>query len=189
MRRCVGLLFLPVVLACCAIPAWNAIGGEQMNVLRIRWQRLVDEKGRTCDRCGTTETTVEEAVNKLEGSLKGLGIDVALEKNAISPAEFSKDTLQSNRIWINGKPIEEWLSATSGQSKCCTVCGESDCRTVTVGGKTYEAIPSELIVKAGLLAAAELLHDKPVSPCCPPAEPPKGRSGCCPPTSSPSSIK
>lgn len=189
MRRCAGLLFLPVVLACCAIPAWNAIGGEQMNVLRIRWQRLVDEKGRTCDRCGTTETTVEEAVNKLEGSLKGLGIDVALEKNAISPAEFSKDTLQSNRIWINGKPIEEWLSATSGQSKCCTVCGESDCRTVTVGGKTYEAIPTELIVKAGLLAAIELLHDKPVSPCCPPAEPPKGRSGCCPPTSSPSSIK
>lgn len=163
--------------------------GELMNVLQIRWQRLLDEKGRTCVRCGTTETTVEEAVNKLKGSLRGLGIDVALEKSAISPSEFSKDTLQSNRIWINGIPIEEWLSATSGQSKCCTVCGESDCRTVTVGGKTYEAIPSELIVKAGLLAAAELLQDKSVGPCCLSAEQPKGRSGCCTPTSLPSSIK
>ncbi|MFA6147888.1 MAG: DUF2703 domain-containing protein [bacterium] len=182
-RQSIGLLVLLVLSACCAIPARGAIGGEQMNVLQIRWIRLVDEKGRTCDRCGTTETAVEEAVNKLKGSLKGLGIDVTLEKSAISPSEFSKDTLQSNRIWINGKPIEEWLWATSGQSKCCTVCGESDCRTVTVGGKTYEAIPSELIVKAGLHAAAELLHDKPVSPCCPPAEPPKKGPGCCPPSS------
>jgi hypothetical protein len=156
-----------------------------MNVLKIRWKRLVDEKGKTCVRCGTTETMVEESVSKLKVSLKGLGIDVVLEKSAISPSEFSKDTLESNRIWINGKPIEEWLSATSGQSKCCTVCGESDCRTVTVGGKTYEAIPSELIVKAGLLAAAELLHDKPVSPCCPPAIPPKGSSGCCSPSAPP----
>jgi len=120
MRQSVGLPVL-VLLACFAIPAGNAIGGERMNVLEIRWQRLLDEKGRTCDRCGTTETMVEEAVNKLKGSMKGLGIGVLLEKSAIGPAEFSKDTLQSNRIWINGKPIEEWLSATSGQSKCCTV--------------------------------------------------------------------
>jgi len=159
-----------------------------MNVLQIRWQRLLDEKGQTCDRCGTTEIMVEEAVNKLKGSLKGLGIDVVLEKSAISSSEFTKDTLQSNRIWVAEKPIEEWLSATTGQSKCCTVCGESDCRTVTVDGKTYEAIPSELIVKAGLLAGAQLLHGKPVSPCCPPAEPPKEGSGCCPP-SSPSHTK
>lgn len=170
MRQPVSLPVLLVLLACCAFPARNAIGGEQMNVLQIRWQRLLDEKGRTCDRCGTTETAVEEAVNKLKVSLKGLGIHVTLEKSAISPSEFSKDTLQSNRIWVNGKPIEEWLSATSGQSKCCTVCGESDCRTVTADGKTFEAIPSEMIVKAGLLAAVELLHAKPVSPCCPPAE-------------------
>ena len=168
---------------CYAIPPKTAVGGERMKVLHIRWQRLVDEKGQTCDRCGSTETMVEDAVNKLKDSLKGLGIDVVLEKSAIRPSEFSKDTLQSNRIWIDGKPMEEWLSATSGQSKCCTVCGESYCRTVTVDGKTYEAIPAELIVKAGLLAGAQLIQSKPVSSCCPSAKPPKGRSGCCPPSS------
>lgn len=182
MRQPVGAPVL-VLLTCCAILAGNAIGGAQLNVIEMRWQRLLDEKGRTCDRHGTTETMVEEAVNKLKGSLKGLGIEVLLEKSVISPSEFPKDTLQSNRIWINGKPIEEWLSAKSGQSKCYTICGESECRTVTVGGKTYEAIPSELIVKAGLMAAVELLHANPVSPCCPPAEPPKGGPDCFPPSS------
>ncbi len=28
-----------------------------MKTLTIRWQRLVDEHGQTCDRCRSTETT------------------------------------------------------------------------------------------------------------------------------------
>lgn len=151
-----------------------------MKTLHLRWQRLVDGKGETCDRCGATEDAVEEAVGKLKSSLSGLGIDVALEKSAMSFSEFSKDTLQSNRIWIEGKPIEEWLSATSGQSPCCSACGDSDCRTITVDGATYEAVPAELIVKAGLLAGAQLILGRPVTgTCCTPSKPPKGGSGCC----------
>jgi hypothetical protein len=37
------------------------------------------------------------------------------------------------------------------------VCGDNECRTVEVGGDTFEAIPETLIVKAGLAAAATLL--------------------------------
>jgi hypothetical protein len=152
---------------------------ELMKTLEILWQRLVDERGQTCDRCGTTETAVEEAVQKLKCSLQGLEIDVVLEKKALTPSTFLEDPLESNRIWIAGEPIEEWLSATSGQSKCCSACGDSDCRTVTVDGETYEAIPAELIVKAGLLAGAQLLQSEPRSPCCSSAGSPKS-SGCCP---------
>lgn len=188
MRISVGLFVSLLLLACCAIPASNVIGEEQMKTLQIRWQRLVDEKGQTCDRCGTTETAVDEAVQKLKRSLEALNIDVVLEKKALSASTFSKDPLQSNRIWIAEKPIEDWIQATMGKSPCCSTCGDSECRTVTVDGKTYEAIPSELIVKAGLLAGAQLLQGKPDSSCCPPAEPPKGGSGCCPP-SSPSRTK
>jgi hypothetical protein len=151
-----------------------------MKTLKILWQRLVDERGQTCDRCGTTETAVEEAVRKLKGSLQGLGIDVVLEKKTLTPSTFLKDTLESNRIWVAGEPIEQWLSATSGQSKCCSSCGDSDCRTVTVDGTTYEAIPAELIVKAGLLAGAQLLQSEPRNPCCSPTE--SQSSGCCPPS-------
>jgi len=129
-----------------------------MKVLKICWQRLVDEQGQTCDRCGTTEAAIQDALQKLKRTLRELDIDVVLEKKALSPSMFSKDPLQSNRIWVDGEPIEKWLSATSGQSQCCSACGDSECRTVTVDGKTYEAIPGELIIKAGLLASAQLLH-------------------------------
>jgi hypothetical protein len=159
-----------------------------MNVLQIRWQRLVDERGQTCDRCCATETAIEDGFQKLRRSLKELDIDVVLEKIALSPSTFSKDPLQSNRIWIAGKPIEEWLSATTGQSRCCSTCGDSECRTVTVDGTTYEAIPAELIVKAGLLAGAQLLHGEPRGVCCPTAESPQESPGRCP-SSSPSRNK
>lgn len=153
-----------------------------MKVLQIRWQRLVDEQGLTCDRCGTTEKAVDEAIRKLHRSLKELGIDVVLEKKAISLSVFSRDPLQSNRIFIAEKPLENWLSATSGQSQCCSTCGDSECRTVTVDGRTYEAIPAELIVKAGLLAGARLLHGETPGTCCPTADLPHEGPECCPPT-------
>ena len=167
-------------LAGCTTPANKSPGGREMQTLKILWQRLVDERGRTCDRCGTTETAVEEAVQKLKRSLKELGIEVVLEKKTLSPSTFLKDPLESNRIWVAGEPFEKWLSAATGQSKCCSICGDSDCRTVTVGGKIYEAIPAELIVKAGLLAGAQLLHGESRGACCPPAESAKNSSGCCP---------
>ncbi|TAN36806.1 MAG: DUF2703 domain-containing protein [Verrucomicrobia bacterium] len=154
-----------------------------MKTLKIVWQRLVDERGKTCNRCGTTETAVEEAVQKLKRSLKELGIKVVLEKKTLRPSTFLKDPLESNRIWIAGEPIEQWLSATTNQSKCSSTCGDSDCRTVTIGGKTYEAIPAELIVKAGLLAGAQLLRGETPDACRPPAKSPEKNPGCCPSSS------
>lgn len=183
MKQYIVLLICLGLLVGCTPPANKATEGREMKTMKILWQRLVDERGQTCDRCGTTETAVEEAVQKLKRSLKELGIDVVLEKKTLSPSTFLKDPLESNRIWVAGEPIEKWLSATSGQSKCCSTCGDSDCRTVTVDGNTYEAIPAELIVKAGLLAGAQLLHGEPHGECCPPVESPKKSSGCCPASS------
>ncbi len=158
----------------------TAIEGK-MKTLRIKWQRLVDEQGETCDRCGATEAAVDEALQKLKRSLNQLDIEVVLEKEAISPSSFLSAPLESNRIWISGRPLEEWLSATSGKSQCCSACGDSDCRTLIVNGKTYEAGPAELIIKAGLLAAAQLLETAEPAPCCQPAESSESGAVCCPP--------
>ncbi len=152
-----------------------------MKTLRIKWQRLVDEQGETCDRCGATEAAVDETLRKLKSALNPLGIDVLLEKEALSPSTFSSAPLESNRIWISGKPLEEWLSATSGKSQCCSVCGDSDCRTLIVNGKTYEGIPAELIIKAGLLAASQLFEASESTPCCQPAESSESGAVCCSP--------
>ncbi len=170
-----------VFLAGCATPGSDPAGGTQKQVLKVRWQRLVDEKGQTCDRCGGTERATEEGTKKLRRCLKPVGVDVVLEKTSLSAAEFAKDPLESNRIWVGEKPIEEWLQAKVGKSECSGACGQSECRTLTVEGKTYDTIPAELIVKAGLLAGAELVGSKPESPWNPMGQWSKRRPACCPP--------
>ncbi|MBC7354039.1 MAG: DUF2703 domain-containing protein [Thermogutta sp.] len=149
-----------------------------MPTLTITWQRVVDDQGNTCSRCGATEQAVDEAVRLLNQTLKTLGICVVAEKKTLTPAEFSRDPLQSNRVFIQGRPLEDWLGATVGKSPCCSVCGDAECRTLTVEGTTYESIPSELIIKAGLLAAAEIVAPQKTQSCCCRAEPP-GSSHCC----------
>jgi hypothetical protein len=128
-----------------------------MKKLIIRWQRLVNETGQTCQRCSDTGYSVESAFNKLKKSLSELDIKVELKKEALGFSKFTKDPLQSNRIWIGGKPFEEWIGATAGKSKCCDICGNSECLTLSTGQNTFEAIPENLIISAVLSAAAELL--------------------------------
>jgi hypothetical protein len=132
-----------------------------MKTLVVEWQRLLDEQKQTCPRCGSTEQEVEKAVKDLNQMLAPSCIAVNLVKKAIDPETFKKDALQSNKILMAGKTLEEWLGATTGQSKCCETCGDADCRTVEYGGDTHEAIPAELIVRAGITAAAYLFKIKP----------------------------
>jgi hypothetical protein len=132
-----------------------------MKTLTIRWQRLVDESGQTCIRCEETGDTVKTAFDKLKKALAVLDIEVELEKETLNFLIFTKDPLQSNRVWIGGKPLEEWIGGTVGKSKCCDVCGDSECRTISTGQITFEAIPEDLIIRAGLLGAAELFTISP----------------------------
>ncbi len=140
-------------------------------VLKITWQRLIDEKGQTCQRCGSTEKELRKASRSLEKSLSPLGIKVMLEKKALDPAECAEDISQSNRIWVGERTLEEWLGAQVGKSFCdfcCAGLGERvECRTIKVGGKVYETIPAKLIVRAGLLAAARLYGESSAKSCCP----------------------
>ena len=131
-------------------------GDGGMKTLPITWKRLVTE-GQTCPRCGTTGHNVASAIATLRLALRPLGIEPALETLALDEASFRADPSQSNRIWIAGKPMEAWLGASVGASACCSVCGDLPCRTVEVGGATYEAIPEALIVRAAMVAAAGMM--------------------------------
>lgn len=127
-----------------------------MSVLRVRWQRLVKD-GRTCDRCGDTESEVRRATDTLRQVLAPLGIEPRLEVAEVDEATFFANPLESNRIWVADRPMEDWLRGTVGSSPCCSVCGDSACRTVEISGTVFEAIPERVIIKAGLLAAVEML--------------------------------
>lgn len=124
----------------------------------VEWQRLVDKNGQTCDRCACTGDAIQTAVAKLKRCLSEIGIEVLLETQIISHSDFITSPLQSNLISIDGRTIEAWLDAGTGQSPCCGPCGDSECRTIRVDGRTYEAIPEAVILRAGLLAAAEKLR-------------------------------
>jgi hypothetical protein len=125
--------------------------------LPIVWQRLVDQ-GQTCPRCGETQDAVARAVSTLTEALRPSHIRPTLEMVALDRSTFEQTPAQSNRIWIAGRPLEEWIGADVSDSRCRSVCGDHDCRTVELEGATYEAVPDELIVKAGLAAAAALIE-------------------------------
>lgn len=130
-----------------------------MKTLPIVWQRLVSG-GETCPRCAGTGDEVERAYRQLREQLMPLGIEPVLETREIDDATFKANPSESNRIWIAEKPMEEWVNASVGSSPCCSVCGDSECRTVDVGGTAYEVVPEDLLVKAGLIAALTMNAEK-----------------------------
>lgn len=123
-----------------------------MKTIKITWQRLVDEQGQTCSRCGGTEQELHKALRFLAKSLMPVGIAFSLETKALDAQEFARDPSQSNRLWIDGRPLEKWLEGEAGASPCCGPCGDAACRTLEVEGTVYETIHAELIIKAALLA-------------------------------------
>jgi hypothetical protein len=128
-----------------------------MRLLPIVWQRLVNAQGQTCNRCGNTYEALQRAVAKLKHVLAPLGLEPTLETKEIHKESFQSDPSASNKIWIAGKPLEDWLGADVGSSSCCSVCGDAECRTVEVEGTVFEAIPEDLILRAALVAAAHVL--------------------------------
>jgi len=56
--------------------------------------------------------------------------------------------------------VEELLGAQVGMNHCQSCCemlgGQTDCRTLTLDGREYEALPEELLLRAGRMAAAKL---------------------------------
>lgn len=108
-----------------------------MKPMQILWKRFI-KGGETCTRCGDTGRELEAAVTRLTAVLRPLEIEPVFEMQEIDEAAFKGNTSESNRVWIAGKSIEEWLGADVGMSRCCSVCGDSDCRTLEVGGRIYE---------------------------------------------------
>jgi hypothetical protein len=141
--------------------------------LPISRQRLVSPEGKTCDRCEATHQAIQRTFSTLKEALRPLGIEPVLEMREIDERSFRANPSESNRILIAGKPMEEWLGAQVGSSRCCSVCGDSECRTVEIARTTFEAIPEKLFLKAALIASAQLLD--PTTD----GQSPKGEHQCC----------
>ena len=130
--------------------------------LDILWQRLV-VGAETCERCGDTGQSVRRAAETLRRELAPRGIAVVLTEKVLLP--FAQGVLvESNRVFLNGRALEDILGAEVGSSHCQSCCDllgggvnrQTDCRTLVVDGREYEALPEELIVRAGLAVAETL---------------------------------
>ena len=175
---CLTLIFLLLTSSVCAQEKGTP-GTNNIKILKIEWHRLVAD-GQTCPRCGATEKEVDKASRSLEQSLAPLGIKVVLEKHELTPGAFQRDPSKSNRLLLNGRPLEEWLGLKVGQSPCCAPCGDAECRTLETGGQVYETIPADLIIQAGLRAASKLVNPQTVDQCCKDAAVKNPTPSCCP---------
>lgn len=131
--------------------------------LDIVWQR-VTVGAETCERCGDTGQSVRSAARTLRAELAALDIAVVLTEKALPPFAVA----ESNRVFFNGESLEELVGAQVGMNhcqSCCDLLGEHlhgqpgrtvDCRTLIVDGQELEALPEELLLRAGRRAAEKL---------------------------------
>lgn len=120
-----------------------------MNEVNIECLHLdVDKNGQsaTCARCGDTGQAVARVVESLARECTSKGVRVSCRETKLSAAEIDR----SNLILLNGQAIEDILpQAAASQSDCPSygelVGAQTPCRRIHAGGRSYEAIPADLI--------------------------------------------
>jgi hypothetical protein len=119
-----------------------------MKELEIEWKHL-DVDGKTCDRCAGTGEEIRQFIHRLHEECETQDVHIKLKEVKLSDGEVE----ESNRIFINGIPLEEIIPETTVSKNDCPSCidliGSSTCcRTIIHSGKEYETIPQKLIREA-----------------------------------------
>lgn len=108
----------------------------------------------TCERCGDTSVTLDEAVSELRGILDTLGFTLSVNKVEISTPKLAEQYkfMSSPTIRVNGKDICAELRENACKD-CGDICGSDvECRVFEYEGKEYDAPPKAMIVDAVLKA-------------------------------------
>ena len=124
-----------------------------MTMLEIEWRHL-DKDGRTCLRCSDTLQSLQQVIQQLAVECAPRGVRIIYRETKLPIEQLS----QSNLILFNGVPLEALLPGASTSENECQSCGDlcgepSFCRTITVGSRTFEAIPATLIRQAACTVA------------------------------------
>lgn len=119
-----------------------------MQELEIEWKHL-DVGGKTCDRCAGTGDEIREFVNRLHEECATQDVRITLKEVKLTDKEIP----ESNRIFINGIPLEEIIPGTTVSQNECSSCSDllgssTCCRTIIHSGIEYETIPKKLIREA-----------------------------------------
>lgn len=120
--------------------------------LEIEWQHVAGARG-TCGRCTETGQALDELRDELVDQV-GPGRAVSITETILPDEELS----HSNRVLVDGTPIEDLLADARLETTECTGCGElsaccgpegpAQCRAIAVDGEVHEALDGELIREA-----------------------------------------
>jgi len=108
----------------------------------------------TCERCMTTDTTLNEAVDELSPILNTLGFNITVNKvNIISPEMAQQfKFVSSPTIRINGKDICMEVKENTCKD-CGDLCGDDvDCRVFVYEDKEFNQPPKAMIINEILKA-------------------------------------
>lgn len=126
--------------------------------LEVEWQHVRGARG-TCGRCTDTGQALEELRDDISRRV-GPDREVSLTET-ILPDEALDD---SNRVLVNGVPVEELLDAELESTDCtgCTelsaCCGSGEpaqCRAIVVEGEVHESLGADLLARAVDLAIGD----------------------------------
>ena len=126
--------------------------------LVVEWQHIGADISNTCERCAATGTTLKQVLLDLKPYFAYKNIHLNYRETVL-PVEQLPD---SNRILINGKPLEEYLvDAQIRQTPCCScscITGKdaAECRAIETPEGLYESLPADLIGKVIVTAVEEL---------------------------------
>ena len=114
--------------------------------LTLRWQIPTRPDGHPTAHTDLVELELRAAVHQLADALARLNIAVGLEVMPIEDPEAPN----VGHVLIGDRRLEDWLGAQVEVDR-------DGAHSFTVRGETYEIVPAEFIVEAGMLAASYLL--------------------------------
>lgn len=126
----------------------SASGGRRVSIEAHRI--MLDD--HACDRCGESVSSALTVARQLEMELAAYNIVVDYVEIAVEPSAHA----QSNRVFVNGRPVEEWVGGETIWTTCpsCTdIFGEvACCAAIRVGDAMYDSVPPDMIRRAALEA-------------------------------------
>ncbi|MCB1758235.1 MAG: DUF2703 domain-containing protein [Gammaproteobacteria bacterium] len=116
-----------------------------MKTIDIEWRHLRVE-GETCERCAATGALLRELVANLNRECAPRDVRVTLTETPLGPESVE----ESNRVLIDGRPLEAGIPAIRVGSSACASCSDltgsdEQCRTLELDGRTFEVPPAYLI--------------------------------------------
>ncbi len=159
MKRILLTIFVLIVLPLAMVAQAKDMEAERKLV--IRWQHAVCQNDNPCERCINTPLEIQQAFDDLKSSLTGLGITVTMEEKKIKHHD--------DRLFINDRDVIDLLKGERVKTACANCFDENGnprtCTSLKLGEDIFEVIPAELIIKAGLMSASELITAPPEPPC------------------------